>query len=539
MPQAAPKASPIRSSGSDRGLRKTIRSLCSFLPASDFFFQPGRHLVNLLPFVLLIGLLLAGGTLRAQTTFTYTGGSQNWTDPLAWTKTGTATTATYPGMVAGEMHDVVIGSGTATIAAPLSSNSVRSVTVTGSLAVNAATTFSNASGSVSGAGTATLEAPLAINGSYTTATSTSVGGATLQVAKSINTSSSSGNIALQYTGSISSSLTLSGSFASLTTSAGTLISTSSYTLTQSLSLGGNYTHSTGTITFTGTTISGAGTVVLPNIILNSASAITNTLSATVKGDFTQSGTGNLNSTTGRIIFDKGAAMTLGGAGTGGLTFFNLTVGGTANSYLAVTHSLTIAGTATGTTAATAAFGVNALANNVYTMGAGITTYITGNGATLLTNNRLDGASTSYYEINADNVTLKDATTFSNLTIDPGHAFTTDQSITLKNNLSVGTSSSFTQTANTFTLSGTGQTIAGSGTEPVFFNLTTAGSGIKSATTAFTVNGDFVIGGGTTVSAATNNITLKGNYTISGALAQSGAAQFIFAGTGGANAFGWW
>ena len=462
--------------------------------------------------------------------FTYTGGSQNWTDPLAWTKTGTATLATYPGMMAGETHDVVIGSGTATVALPLSSNSVRNVTVTGGLVVNAATTFSNAGGSITGAGTVTMEATLALAGNYSAATSTSVGGATLQFAKAINTTSASGNIALQYTGAVSSILTLSGSYASLTTTTGTLTSTSSYTLTQSLSLAGNYTHTSGTLTFTGTMLSGSGAIVLPNVVLNAATTIASTLTATVKGDFTQSGAGSLNSTNGRITFDKGAAMTLGGSGAGGLTFFNMTVGGTANSYLAVAHTLTIAGTATGTTAATAALGVNSLANNVFTLAAGITAYITGNGATLLTNNRLDGAVTSYYEINADNVTLKDATTFSNLTIDPSHAFSTDQSITLKYNLAIGASSSLTATSGTFTLSGTGQTVASSGSAPVFFNLTTAGSGIKSATTSFTVNGDMVIGSGTTVSAATNNITLKGNYTTSGALAQSGTGQFIFAGT---------
>ena len=116
-----------------------------------------RQIRSLAVCLALLGLrMVLGSSAFGQTVFTYVGGTNNWSTSAAWAKTGTATTATYPGDAAGTpitVHNVTIASGTLNLDVDVTSR-VGAVTITtGRINVPGTRTFSAASIARAGAGT--------------------------------------------------------------------------------------------------------------------------------------------------------------------------------------------------------------------------------------------------------------------------------------------------------------------------------------------------------------------------------------------------
>lgn len=146
-------------------------------------------------------------------------------------------------------------------------------------------------------------------------------------------------------------LTTSSDFSCTTlniNAAGILTANSNFSMTGNFTGTGNFS-STGAVTFAGgtTSMTGAGTKVFHDIIVNNGATFSPTVSFTINGNMTFNGTGDMAdpNNTHTITID-GAPTTIAGAGTGTIIFDGLTINATKS--LVFNRDITVDNTLTAT-----------------------------------------------------------------------------------------------------------------------------------------------------------------------------------------------
>jgi hypothetical protein len=429
-------------------------------------------------------LLLIGAASLGQTTFTSpVNPTGNWT-AIAWVKTGTVTTATYPGQVGGENHIVVIG--VTGLAPPLGRILTLNVNITQSVSnVSINYTGTRTATLAMGNNTLTMTGSLSGNGILTMGTGTlNIGGS-----NTIGTfSSGTGTVNYNAAGAQNAN---GYTYYNLTLSGSGVKTTAGLTVNNTLSL-------EGTATASAAPAYGAAA----SLQYNTATARTagpewvNTFSGTGGVIITNTGVITLNAakvfnTNVPLTLNNGASLNTSAANNWGLTFGGnfLNNGGTltANaSAIIITSTManqSIAGfTTTGTVSMTKTAGIATFANNVN--GNGLT--INGNGGTLNLGTGLTHTFTGTWT--NSNGTLNGASSLLNI-----------------GNNGTFTSGSFVSGTGTVTYNAAGaQTVAGVN----YNNLTISGSGTKSLGGTTTAGNILTLGGGT-FAVGGNSLTLNG------------------------------
>ncbi len=236
----------------------------------------------------------------------------------------------------------------------------------------------------------------------------------------------------------------------------------------SLTIAGNFRTSVGSGTSLSVTAAGALTIGNGLTIGSSTTFNASTYSHTITGSVQSDGT--LTGSTSTITLN-GASASMAGAGT--TNFYNLTI------------------TAAGVTAAsTMNFNVD---GNLSTTGSGTFTH-TGGSTGIMT---MAGASKT---ISGSSISL------SNISI--SGSVSTSSNLTISGDMTIN--GTFTNSANTVTLTGTSKSITGSGTETIVALVV---SGTYTTTKTFSVSGDLTVSGSLTASSGT--ITFNGTSTLSG------------------------
>jgi trimeric autotransporter adhesin len=285
----------------------------------------------------------------------------------------------------------------------------------------------------------------------------------------------------------------SNSFFVVTVSSGTVTANSGFTAGSTLTLTGSLVGnapitvmanvavtpgsftSSSTVTFAGTTtMTGAGTKTFKDVVLSGTSLTPNS-AYTVTGNYSISGTAALNAGNNTTTF--GGSTILSNAGSGAVTFNNITISG--GNSLTANQPITISGTTfTGT-------GNFTSTSSVTLSHAGTTTFT--------------GAGTK---------TFKDITINVGTTLTINAAYTVNGNLTINGTLSAGN--------NTATFGGS-TTILGTPTAVSFLNVIinslsslTAWSGTTTISGSFTNGGTFNSGGGTiALSASATTHTISG------------------------------
>jgi hypothetical protein len=251
----------------------------------------------------------------------------------------------------------------------------------------------------------------------------------------------------------------------------------------------------------GSTKTAAGAITANgNFSILASTSVATGFDLNLKGDFTNNGTSFL-ATNGRTTFNSGGNQAINGSGI--ITFFNLTIGNTANSQVILNQHISVAGTANGTslTGSDTALGIGDGVNVVLNAGSKNITF-TGNGGTWV--NGSANANTSFLPgtgmvVFGGNTILNHTTDFNHIQINSGATATSS----LNSNLSIAgnltnNGGTFNQTNGTSTFKGITQSISGSGTPTTVFN-------------------SLIINSGSTTSLTTHNISLGNDLTVSGTL----------------------
>lgn len=359
-------------------------------------------------------------------------------------------------------------------------SSASAITISGNLSTSGTVTFS--------AGAAVIINGLDSIGSGTTFTTTGAFTHTMygNIVNSGTITDATGTITLAGNNS-----TVNGSgtynINNLTVSGSGITASSSANLTLSGNLAttgsGSFTHTTGgsgtlTMSGTGATISGTG-ITLNNYTI-SAGSVSTSSSLTIGGNFSAAGT--FTASSGTITLSGGSASI---SGAGSIAFNALNITGiltTARSF-SIASNLSISGSLTAT--------------------AGTVTF---NGTSSL------GGTVNLYDVTLNGTSLQ---------LGSGSNLGIAGTLTL----SAGTFNVTSTTPNTIDFNGSG---AQSVPSTTYHNVSFSTGGTKTASGNLTVNGDFVIGSGTTFVAGALAHAIAGNFTNSGTFS-AGSSTITFNG----------
>jgi hypothetical protein len=244
---------------------------------------------------------------------------------------------------------------------------------------------------------------------------------------------------------------------------------------------GAFTHTVGTLTMSGAakTISGIG-IVLNNLTISGS--VTSTADFTVAGNLAVNAAATFTSTAGKLTM-SGTSKTISNSGT--LTLFDLSV--------------------TGSVTTASSFSISSLldAGGTFTASAGTITF---------TSTSLFSGTANLFNVTINGTSLQLA---SGAVLGIANLFT----------ITAGTLNANTTTPNTILFNGAAQSIPSAS----YYHIVFAGTGIKTAAGALTVNGDLTISSGATLAAGTFTHTIYGNWTNSGTFTAS-TGTVVFAGS---------
>ncbi|OQP64527.1 T9SS type A sorting domain-containing protein [Niastella populi] len=327
--------------------------------------------------------------------------------------------------------------------------------------------------------------------------------------------------------------------------AGTTFNGGSYmhTITGNWVNNGTFTGSTSTITFTadGAAISGNGTNSFNNLDFNASNITAATgLNFTVSGNLSTSGSGSFTHSGGTITF-TGTGKSIVGTG---ISFDNLTVSGSLSteSSFAITGNLAVSNafTSTGGTVTMPGKSKTISGNGIISFtGLAITGAITTN-ANISISGSIDVSGT--FSASAGTTTFTNASTL-NGTANLNNVTLNGTSLQLSTNAVLGIAGTYSVAAGSLNVTSTipntvnfNGSVAQNINGGTYHHLILSGGNTKTATGAVTANGDIALNSGTTFAAGSYTHTVYGNWNNNGSFT-AGSGAIAFAGSAANNISG--
>lgn len=477
------------------------------------------------------GNVVVNGTISGTGAITLSGTNRTIDGTGSITSTGTFTMSTGAKTILSTANltiagRITIGSAFTAITVTNNGSITSTQTANGITAANAASTWVNAANS-----TLNVAGPLLTTGTLTANANPNT----------VNYNGTAGAQTVKATTYYNLTITKPGQTATLagTTPVNGNLTISSGTLaasTYAMTIGGNlvnagvFTGNTGSVTMAGTnaSMSGAGTFNFYTLTITGSgvTAATNTV-LTIADNLSTSGSGTFTQTSPARLVMSGAAKTISGTG---IQLDSTVISGsdTMKNSISLTGGLNVTGTFTG-----AAGTVLTMSGNGNTIsGAGTITLntlsITNNvsaTASVQINGNLSGgtltATSGTFTFNGSPSQLSGIANLYTVVINGTRTLqlTTNSILGIANTLTLTGSLDVVNggTPNTVVYNGTG---AQSVVSTIYHNLMCSNGNTKTAAGALTINGDLLIGTGTTFAAGANTLTVQGNWTNNGTFTAS-------------------